>query len=60
LVRLLMGLIRDKVVVDPLPAEEEVADTIVTLGYSSETVVAAIQKSAPGYYLFRCFARWLN
>lgn len=43
-----MGLIKDKVVVDPLPAEEEVADTIVTVGYSSETVVAAIQKSAPG------------
>lgn len=43
-----MGLLRDKVVVDPLPIEEEVADTIVTLGFSSEKVAAAIQKSAPG------------
>ncbi|MEM2237907.1 MAG: exosome complex protein Rrp42 [Candidatus Caldarchaeum sp.] len=43
-----MGLIRDRVVVDPLPAEEEIADTIVTIGVDSDNVVAAIQKSSPG------------
>ncbi|MCS7133290.1 MAG: exosome complex protein Rrp42 [Candidatus Caldarchaeum sp.] len=43
-----MGLIRDKIVVDPLPTEEEVADTLVTIGYDSEGVVSAVQKSSPG------------
>lgn len=43
-----MGLIRDKIVVDPLPAEEEVADTLVTIGYDSQGVVSAVQKSSPG------------
>ncbi|MEM0440298.1 MAG: exosome complex protein Rrp42 [Candidatus Caldarchaeum sp.] len=43
-----MGVIRDKIVVDPLPAEEEVADTLVTLGYDSFGYVSAVQKSAPG------------
>ncbi len=43
-----MGLIRDKIIVDPLLMEEEVADTLVTIGYDSENVVSAIQKSSPG------------
>ncbi|MEM4280954.1 MAG: exosome complex protein Rrp42 [Candidatus Caldarchaeum sp.] len=43
-----MGLIRDRVVVDPLPTEEEIADTMVTIGVDSDNVVAAIQKSSPG------------
>jgi len=43
-----MALVRDKVLVDPLPVEEEIADTVVTIGYQTEEVVAAIQKSAPG------------
>ncbi|MCS7109868.1 MAG: exosome complex protein Rrp42 [Candidatus Caldarchaeum sp.] len=43
-----MGLIKDKIVVDPLPTEEEVADTLVTIGYDSEGVVSAVQKSSPG------------
>ncbi|MDW8083698.1 MAG: exosome complex protein Rrp42 [Candidatus Caldarchaeum sp.] len=43
-----MGLIRDKIVVDPIPAEEEVADTVVTIGYDSEGVISAVQKSSPG------------
>ncbi|MEM1946641.1 MAG: exosome complex protein Rrp42 [Candidatus Caldarchaeum sp.] len=43
-----MGLIGDKIVVDPLPTEEEIADTLVTIGIDSDNVVAAIQKSSPG------------
>ncbi|MDJ0273000.1 MAG: exosome complex protein Rrp42 [Candidatus Caldarchaeum sp.] len=43
-----MALIRDKIVVDPLPAEEDVADTVVTIGYDSEGVLSAVQKSSPG------------
>ncbi|MCS7129770.1 MAG: exosome complex protein Rrp42 [Candidatus Caldarchaeum sp.] len=43
-----MALIKDKIIVDPIPTEEEIADTLVTIGYDSEGVLSAIQKSSPG------------
>ncbi|MEM0383693.1 MAG: exosome complex protein Rrp42 [Candidatus Caldarchaeum sp.] len=43
-----MALIKDKLIVDPLPTEEEIADTLVTVGYDSDGVLSAIQKSSPG------------
>ncbi|MDW8359601.1 MAG: exosome complex protein Rrp42 [Candidatus Caldarchaeum sp.] len=47
-VSITMALIKDKIIVDPIPTEEEIADTLVTIGYDSEGVLSAIQKSSPG------------
>lgn len=47
-VSITMALIKDKIIIDPIPTEEEIADTLVTIGYDSEGVLSAIQKSSPG------------
>jgi len=43
-----MGLIKDVLLVDPIPVEESVLDTSIIVGYTSDSTVAAVQKNTPG------------
>ena len=44
-----IGLIKDMLLVDPIPIEENVVDTSIIAGYTSDSVVAALQKNTPGF-----------
>ncbi|MEM4315623.1 MAG: exosome complex protein Rrp42, partial [Nitrososphaerota archaeon] len=47
-VSVMMGLIKDVLLVDPIPVEESVLDTSIIVGYTSDSIVAALQKNTPG------------
>jgi len=43
-----VGLVKDKLLVDPSPAEESVLDTSIILGFDSDSNIVSIQKNTPG------------
>lgn len=48
-VSITMGLLGDKIIVDPTSLEESAIDTSIVLGWSQEDEVAAIQKNLQGF-----------
>jgi len=47
-VSITMGLVNDKLLVDPTPVEESALDTSITLGYDSNSNLVSVQKNKPG------------
>ncbi len=47
-VSVMIGVIQDRLLVDPSPMEERALDTSVILGYDSDSNIVSIQKNTPG------------
>ena len=44
----MMGVVRDKILVDPTPMEESVLDTSIIMGFDSENNLVSVQKNTTG------------
>jgi len=55
-----MGLIMDRIIVDPTPIEENALDASIVFGWGSSEEVAAIQKNSPGLLPLRVVGQLLE